>query len=30
MTPWNLVGMARVKGLHVIALTDHYPARNTP
>lgn len=23
MTPWNLVGMARVNGLDVIALTDH-------
>lgn len=30
MTPWNLVGMARVKGLDVIALTDHNTARNTP
>ena len=30
MTPWNLVGMARVKGLEVIALTDHNTARNTP
>lgn len=30
MTPWNLVGMAKVKGLDVIALTDHNTARNTP
>lgn len=30
MTPWNLVGMAKVKGLDVIALTDHNSARNTP
>lgn len=30
MTPWNLVGMAKVKGLHVIALTDHNSALNTP
>lgn len=30
MTPWNLVGMARVKGLDVIALTDHNTARNVP
>ena len=30
MTPWNLVGMARVKGLDVIALTDHNTALNTP
>ena len=30
MTPWNLVGLARVKGLDVIALTDHNTARNTP
>ena len=29
MTPWNLVGMARVKGLDVIALTDHNTALNT-
>ncbi|HPS82193.1 MAG TPA: PHP domain-containing protein, partial [Candidatus Limiplasma sp.] len=28
MTPWNLVGMAKVKGLHIIALTDHNCARN--
>ena len=30
MTPWNLVGMAKVKGLDVIALTDHNTARNLP
>ncbi|NCB36967.1 MAG: PHP domain-containing protein, partial [Clostridia bacterium] len=30
MTPWNLAGMAKVKGLDVIALTDHNSARNTP
>lgn len=30
MTPWNLVGMARIKGLDVIALTDHNTALNTP
>lgn len=30
MTPWNLVGMARVKGLDVIALTDHNCALNVP
>ena len=30
MTPWNLVGMARVKGQDVIALTDHNTARNAP
>lgn len=30
MTPWNLVGMAKVKGLDVIALTDHNSALNTP
>lgn len=30
MTPWNLVGMAKVKGLDVIALTDHNCARNVP
>lgn len=28
MTPWNLVGMAKVKGQDVIALTDHNTARN--
>ena len=26
MTPANIVGMAAVKGLDVIALTDHIPA----
>lgn len=30
MTPWNLVGMARIKGQDVIALTDHNTARNVP
>lgn len=30
MTPWNLVGMARVKGLDVIALTDHNTTLNLP
>ena len=30
MTPWNLVGMAKVKGLDVIALTDHNTALNVP
>ena len=30
MTPWNLVGMAKVKGLDVIAVTDHNTAKNTP
>ena len=30
MTPWNLVGMAKVKGLDVIALTDHNAALNVP
>ncbi len=30
MTPWNLVGMAKVKGLDVIALTDHNTALNIP
>lgn len=30
MTPWNIVGMAKVKGLDVIALTDHNCARNLP
>lgn len=28
MTPWNMVGMARVKGLDVIAITDHNTALN--
>ena len=30
MTPWNIVGMASLKGLDVIALTDHNAARNLP
>lgn len=30
MTPWNLVGMAKVQGLDVIALTDHNAALNVP
>lgn len=30
MTPYNLVNMAKVMGLDVIALTDHNTARNTP
>ena len=30
MTPWNLVGMAKVLGLDVIALTDHNTALNLP
>lgn len=30
MTPWNVVGMARVKGLEVIAVTDHNTALNIP
>lgn len=30
MTPWNLVGMAKLKGLQVIALTDHNCALNLP
>ncbi len=30
MTPWNMVGMARVKGLDVIAITDHNTACNAP
>ena len=30
MTPWNIVGMARVKGLCAIALTDHNAAYNLP
>lgn len=28
MTPWNMVGMAHVKGLDVIAITDHNTALN--
>lgn len=30
MTPWNLVGMAKLKGQDVIALTDHNAALNLP
>ena len=30
MTPANLVGMAAVKGLDVIALTDHNTCKNCP
>jgi len=30
MTPGNLVGMAKVKGLDVIALTDHNSSKNCP
>ena len=30
MTPANIVGMAAVKGLDVIALTDHNSCRNCP
>ena len=30
MTPANLVGMAAVKGLDVIALTDHNSCKNCP
>ena len=30
MTPWNIVGMASLKGLEVIALTDHNTAVNLP
>ena len=30
MTPANIVGMAAVKGLNVIALTDHNSCRNCP
>ena len=30
MTPANIAGMAAVKGLDIIALTDHNTARNTP
>lgn len=28
MTPWNMVGMARIKGLDVIAITDHNACLN--
>lgn len=30
MTPWNIVGMAKVKGLDAIALCDHNAALNLP
>ena len=30
MTPANIVGMAAVKGLEVIAVTDHNSCRNCP
>ena len=30
MTPNNIAGMAFIKGLQIIALTDHNTARNTP
>lgn len=30
MTPWNIAGMAKVKGLDVIAVTDHNSCRNCP
>ncbi len=30
MTPANLCGMAKIKGLDIIALTDHNTARNLP
>ena len=30
MTPYNIVGMAAVKGLDVIAVTDHNTCRNCP
>lgn len=30
MTPWNVVGMAKLKGLDVIAVTDHNAALNLP
>lgn len=30
MTPWNMVGMAAVKGLDVIAITDHNTTKNAP
>ena len=28
MTPWNMVGMAKIKGLDVIAITDHNAVLN--
>lgn len=30
MDPWDLVGMARICGLDLIALTDHNSAKNCP
>ncbi len=30
MTPCNIAGMAKIKGLDIIALTDHNTARNLP
>ena len=30
MTPWNIVAMAKLKGLDVIAVTDHNTAGNLP
>ena len=30
MTPANIAGMAMIKGLRIIALTDHNTARNAP
>lgn len=30
MTPYNIAGMAAVKGLHVIAVTDHNSCKNCP
>lgn len=30
MTPWNIVGMASLKGLNAIAVTDHNAAFNLP
>ena len=30
MTPANIVGMAAIKGLDVIAVTDHNSCRNCP
>ena len=30
MTPGNIVGMAAIKGLDVIAVTDHNSCRNCP
>lgn len=30
MTPWNIVGMAKLKGLDAVAVTDHNSAKNLP